>query len=103
MKFESFNQSVRTVYPVFLAGFHDSRALDGTLFLNPQDAYRYCEGKVIHVKEVPFYSQEAAENFVKMKAHGYVNHCQLSLGIPVDLEQIECIQFKKEVETLLNE
>ena len=103
MKFETFTQGARTVYPVFLAGFHDNfRCLEGETFLNPKRAHQYCENKVIHVKEVPFYSQESAEKFVNQMAHRHVNHAH-ALGIVVNLDQIECDEFRKVVKKVINE
>jgi hypothetical protein len=104
MKFETFTQGARTVYPVFLAGFHDSRFLNGEVFLSEEEAHTYCEDKVIYVKAVPFFSEEKAIEFVNTQAHSWINHIKSFDMNPANfLHQIECAQFKKEVETLLNE
>lgn len=103
MLFQSSPQAARTIYPVFLAGFHDSRHLDGVVFLNPQQAHAYCEDKVIYVKEVPFYTKEKAEAFVNQMALCWVNHIRSLDGNPVNfISEIECEQFKKEVEKVIN-
>ena len=104
MKFETFTRGNRTFYPVFLAGFHDSIAPSGVVFLRESDAEEYCKDKVVHVKPYLFRNQEDAESFVKSRARAEVNHCN-SLGFDIcrAVRSAQCEQFKQEVIKVINE
>ncbi len=82
---------------IFLAGFHDSRMLDGEIFINRDQAERYVSDKVIHIKEVAFYS-ERLFSVIEQICRSRVNHAK-NLGINFDLSQVEDEQIREYIKT----
>lgn len=62
-----------TKYKLHLVGFHNTRAFEGEMFINEEDAKEYCSDKLVYIKTITFNSKADAMAFIEQQNKCTVN------------------------------